>query len=87
MSIVARWGDSGQRSVLVLSGLAGAPLAAQGARPELPVALARLRSEFSWLPEAERPTCPLPKSSGAWGCWGAREASAGRALASATAAC
>jgi hypothetical protein len=29
MSIVARWGDAGQRSVLVLSGLPGAPLAAQ----------------------------------------------------------
>jgi hypothetical protein len=29
VSIVARWGDSGQRSVVVLSGLPGAPLAAQ----------------------------------------------------------
>ncbi len=36
MSIVARWGDAGQRSVLVLSGLPGAPLAAQ-AEPGDPV--------------------------------------------------
>lgn len=36
MSIVARWGDAGQRSVLVLSGLSGAPLAAQ-AEPGDPV--------------------------------------------------
>jgi hypothetical protein len=36
MSIVARWGDSEQRSVLVLSGLPGGPLAAQ-AEPGDPV--------------------------------------------------
>ncbi len=36
MSIVARWGDAGQRSVVVLSGLPGAPLAAQ-AEPGDPV--------------------------------------------------